>query len=75
MKNKEVNIKVMRAVKNGFSAVERLRQDLQSIRTLELRIEFFSELDRTNGGLLDWVSPKRASQNYSPAEMQEILGK
>ena len=75
MKNKEINIKVFKAVENGFNSVERLRRELKNIRTLELRIEFFAELDRTNGGLLDWVKPKRASENYTPKEMREILGK
>ena len=73
MKNQEINCEIMSALSRGCDAVDRLRKRLKRVRTLELRIEFHYEVDRTGGGLLNEVTPRRLQHNYTPSEMREIL--
>jgi hypothetical protein len=73
MKNSEINCEVMTALSRGCDAVDRLRRKLKRVRTLELRIDFHYEVDRTGGGVLECVTPRRLQYNYTPSEMREIL--
>jgi hypothetical protein len=73
MTNQEINCEVMTALSRGCDAVDRLRRRLKRVRTLELRIDFHYEVDRTAGGLLNDVTPRRLQHNYTPSEMCEIL--
>jgi hypothetical protein len=63
----------MSALNRGCDAVDRLRRRLKRVRTLELRIDFHYEVDKTGGGLLNAVTPSRLQHNYTPSEMREIL--
>jgi hypothetical protein len=73
MTNSEINCEIMTALDRGCDAVDRLRRKLKRVRTLELRIDFHYEVDRTGGGLLNGVTPDRLQHNYTPSEMRKIL--
>jgi|688.fasta_scaffold00993_10 hypothetical protein len=73
MTNQEINSQVMSALSHGCDAVDRLRKKLKRVRTLELRIEFHYEVNRTARGLLNDVTPRRLQHNYTPNEMRKIL--
>jgi hypothetical protein len=73
MTNQEINCQVMSALSRGCDAVDRLKRKLKRVRSLELRIEFHYEVNRTAGGLLNDVTPRRLQHNYTPNEMRNIL--